>query len=119
MAEVANDGTRARQSGAKPRRGLPFSGRLAAAVALIGLSGLMLVYWLTYSVPRCTPDPVYRNIPPIKTGAPDANLTPAPEVSSGSEGDRKSTRLNSSHRCISYAVFCLKKKNKTQTRKQE
>src|SRR5437764_1739809 len=28
-----------------------------------------------------------------------------------SEIDRKSTRLNSSHRCISYAVFCLKKKN--------
>src|SRR5437762_1854328 len=27
--------------------------------------------------------------------------------------DRKSTRLNSSHRCISYAVFCLKKKNDT------
>src|SRR5207248_7100980 len=25
-------------------------------------------------------------------------------------GDRKSTRLNSSHRTISYAVFCLKKK---------
>src|SRR5437879_2624906 len=25
--------------------------------------------------------------------------------------DRKSTRLNSSHRCISYAIFCLKKKN--------
>src|SRR5437867_7561751 len=29
--------------------------------------------------------------------------------------DRKSTRLNSSHRTISYAVFCLKKKNKEQT----
>src|SRR5687768_18296228 len=27
--------------------------------------------------------------------------------------DRKSTRLNSSHGYISYAVFCLKKKNKT------
>src|SRR5947208_9758855 len=27
------------------------------------------------------------------------------------EGDRKSTRLNSSHQIISYAVFCLKKKN--------
>src|SRR5690606_4660108 len=27
------------------------------------------------------------------------------------EGDRKSTRLNSSHVKISYAVFCLKKKN--------
>src|SRR5437763_16973988 len=31
----------------------------------------------------------------------------APSVPSA---DRKSTRLNSSHRCISYAVFCLKKK---------
>src|SRR5690242_21610320 len=28
--------------------------------------------------------------------------------------DRKSTRLNSSHMSISYAVFCLKKKKKTQ-----
>src|SRR5438067_9970862 len=28
------------------------------------------------------------------------------------EGDRKSTRLNSSHVSISYAVFCLKKKKK-------
>src|SRR5260221_1273696 len=28
-------------------------------------------------------------------------------------GDRKSTRLNSSHTVISYAVFCLKKKEKT------
>ena len=32
--------------------------------------------------------------------------------------DRKSTRLNSSHRCISYAVFCLKKKkNKKKIKK--
>src|SRR5438552_4960094 len=29
--------------------------------------------------------------------------------------DRKSTRLNSSHQIISYAVFCLKKKKKKQT----
>src|SRR2546422_7324142 len=29
----------------------------------------------------------------------------------GGEPDRKSTRLNSSHGYISYAVFCLKKKN--------
>ena len=29
-----------------------------------------------------------------------------------SDTDRKSTRLNSSHALISYAVFCLKKKNK-------
>src|SRR2546426_9189816 len=31
---------------------------------------------------------------------------------SGGRGDRKSTRLNSSHLVISYAVFCLKKKKK-------
>src|SRR5438045_5265763 len=31
--------------------------------------------------------------------------------------DRKSTRLNSSHLGISYAVFCLKKKNKTKRNK--
>src|SRR5256885_7200758 len=29
------------------------------------------------------------------------------------QGDRKSTRLNSSHLVISYAVFCLQKKNNT------
>src|SRR5260221_9285762 len=33
----------------------------------------------------------------------------------GTHGDRKSTRLNSSHTVISYAVFCLKKKKKKQT----
>src|SRR5258707_7210763 len=32
-----------------------------------------------------------------------------------STGDRKSTRLNSSHANISYAVFCLKKKKSTST----
>src|SRR3712207_7255358 len=33
------------------------------------------------------------------------------EERSGMRSDRKSTRLNSSHANISYAVFCLKKKN--------
>src|SRR2546427_11768077 len=32
----------------------------------------------------------------------------------GRQADRKSTRLNSSHSQISYAVFCLKKKKKTE-----
>src|SRR3712207_8720146 len=49
---------------------------------------------------------------------PDA-CVPMPEVEGpslpslplGDPGDRKSTRLNSSHANISYAVFCLKKKN--------
>src|SRR5438105_12069560 len=33
--------------------------------------------------------------------------------------DRKSTRLNSSHEWISYAVFCLKKKKNTQARDRD
>src|SRR5207245_11473070 len=37
----------------------------------------------------------------------------APRSTRTSWIDRKSTRLNSSHGSISYAVFCLKKKNKT------
>src|SRR5207244_11727275 len=39
-------------------------------------------------------------------------LAPLPySIQHASSGDRKSTRLNSSHQIISYAVFCLKKKN--------
>src|SRR5437764_11253245 len=37
------------------------------------------------------------------------------DVARRCDRDRKSTRLNSSHRCISYAVFCLKKKKKNKT----
>src|SRR3712207_7957324 len=43
------------------------------------------------------------------------------DAKSGEEitrSDRKSTRLNSSHANISYAVFCLKKKNKQQNNPQ-
>src|SRR5438132_12126178 len=36
-----------------------------------------------------------------------------PRLHSSSDRDRKSTRLNSSHTVISYAVFCLKKKKKS------
>src|SRR5258708_18939189 len=45
-----------------------------------------------------------------KTGGSVESLTPA------DFRDRKSTRLNSSHQIISYAVFCLKKK-KSRTRR--
>src|SRR3712207_7478810 len=42
------------------------------------------------------PEPIDRNLAPLKSRVKEA--------------DRKSTRLNSSHANISYAVFCLKKK---------
>src|SRR3712207_7488823 len=44
-------------------------------------------------------DRVGHRVPPLHPGA-------------GEDPDRKSTRLNSSHANISYAVFCLKKKKK-------
>src|SRR5438034_3865514 len=40
-------------------------------------------------------------------------------VEADAQQDRKSTRLNSSHTVISYAVFCLKKKKKKKNRKQK
>src|SRR5256885_9894244 len=42
-----------------------------------------------------------------------ARIAQVIDVSGSSTPDRKSTRLNSSHLVISYAVFCLKKKKKT------
>src|SRR5947208_6520640 len=44
----------------------------------------------------------------VKSEFPEAFTSPKSK-------DRKSTRLNSSHQIISYAVFCLKKKKKSQT----
>src|SRR3712207_9311646 len=43
---------------------------------------------------------------------PPVHGVPAPEPRQREDPDRKSTRLNSSHANISYAVFCLKKKKK-------
>src|SRR2546429_7077555 len=42
----------------------------------------------------------------------EADAVPTPREEKLWERDRKSTRLNSSHGYISYAVFCLKKKKK-------
>src|SRR5204862_6252409 len=56
------------------------------------------------SVPKGTP--IRSPGPPCLRIAPPRRLASSPLL------DRKSTRLNSSHVEISYAVFCLKKKNK-------
>src|SRR5207244_11506725 len=49
-----------------------------------------------------------RRVRPLEPALRGVRLRPARPA------DRKSTRLNSSHQIISYAVFCLKKKNRTQ-----
>src|SRR2546430_3874472 len=45
-----------------------------------------------------------------ETGSQQSETENTAASHAGSQGDRKSTRLNSSHSQISYAVFCLKKK---------
>src|SRR5256885_8856105 len=53
---------------------------------------------------------------------PDARVPGAPERGDpdhAARPDRKSTRLNSSHLVISYAVFCLKKKKKQKREQKE
>src|SRR2546422_4944725 len=55
---------------------------------------------------------LYRSFISIPRAAWRENAVPVPVGSA----DRKSTRLNSSHGYISYAVFCLKKKKKTQNK---
>src|SRR5207253_7910741 len=51
------------------------------------------------------------------SGADAQKLHHARRVAAAERRDRKSTRLNSSHVAISYAVFCLKKKIHTATRR--
>src|SRR5688572_33429142 len=61
------------------------------------------------------PQPGTATEPRGKCGCPARKSTNPGEGSPFSHGDRKSTRLNSSHSQISYAVFCLKKKKKNKT----
>src|SRR3712207_7014415 len=69
----------------------------------------------------CAPEVMYPSAPPtVNDVVRDARdfgsrlrngLWTSTTCASGSAADRKSKRLNSSHANISYAVFCLKKKN--------
>src|SRR2546429_3679531 len=73
-----------------------------APVAALGLACVFLVVWLVYrrQLPHSPPEIV-----------PDTRMAIHYPL------DRKSTRLNSSHGYISYAVFCLKKKTKMRNRR--
>src|SRR5256885_4219775 len=54
-------------------------------------------------------------LPPRAGGGSAILLRAAAAALAANDADRKSTRLNSSHLVISYAVFCLKKKKKNTT----
>src|SRR5687768_18155902 len=60
----------------------------------------------------CARRPGVRRPGPRGRVQPGCSTRKAHHESASCRGDRKSTRLNSSHGYFSYAVFCLKKKNK-------
>src|SRR5712675_3436833 len=76
-------------------------------------SGLLFFFLMIRRPPRSTLFPyttLFRSCDAAEHPV-DARLRPA-HLQRRREQDRKSTRLNSSHGYISYAVFCLKKKHK-------
>src|SRR3712207_8305514 len=75
--------------------------RSAGAAVVLGIGGALLLWWKA---------PEAQSIGQVAEAGPDYSLVGA-ALKLSSE-DRKSTRLNSSHANISYAVFCLKKKKK-------
>src|SRR2546427_7487535 len=77
-------------------------GRLLDQASVL-VSGLLRVALLFYMVIAL--------LAPLGTG-PDEVFRRGSTVNHSLKVDRKSTRLNSSHSQISYAVFCLKKKKK-------
>src|SRR5437764_2907084 len=71
--------------------------------------------------PRSTLFPyttLFRSSESSRSGSGCVRRKNGTSTESNNRADRKSTRLNSSHRCISYAVFCLKKKKKHKNNKQ-
>src|SRR5437762_4809048 len=75
--------------------------QLPVKIRLSMLTMLGAVF-LAASVGGFAQQPSQADSTPIRTKSPLSDRSRLPQ-------DRKSTRLNSSHRCISYAVFCLKK----------
>src|SRR5476649_1164456 len=76
--------------------------------------GLFFFFLMIRRPPRSTLFPyttLFRSWLALREPAHEPVVRPDPARTTG---DRKSTRLNSSHTVISYAVFCLKKKNKRQ-----
>src|SRR5256885_10671169 len=66
-------------------------------------------YTTLFRSQKRAPDEQFGRLPSAHRG------TRLPKLRFSPKGDRKSTRLNSSHLVISYAVFCLKKKNNLAT----
>src|SRR5258707_5874452 len=85
------------------------------ALPISSFSRMRLSWWVLEERAR-VPDaamivlPVPCMVPEVQVAAPLMVTLPVPSKVPPAKLDRKSTRLNSSHANISYAVFCLKKK---------
>src|SRR5439155_14146940 len=101
-------------------------GRLAGARRTIAADGLVVMPGIidvhTHYDPQLTFEPLgtsscYHGVTSVVAGNCGYSIAPCRPADRAwlTEffADRKSTRLNSSHVAISYAVFCLKKKNKS------
>src|SRR6267142_5731773 len=75
------------------------------------LNLLFFFFLMIRRPPRSTLFP-YTTLFRSPPGAHPGHARVRPRIRRAGAGDRKSTRLNSSHMSISYAVFCLKKKKK-------
>src|SRR5690554_7257254 len=79
-----------------------------------GIKDSVAITVIDYLYKHCPPESgivIFRSLPG-PTGYEVRSIGPTRKPMTIISGDRKSTRLNSSHVRISYAVFCLKKKNK-------
>src|SRR5262245_62936326 len=86
---------------AQPKRPSRIVSRVLALIVLAIIAGAAFSY-------------AYRTTSDFSRLTLKQGTVPKPQLLSDAEAkDRKSTRLNSSHLGISYAVFCLKKKTKT------
>src|SRR5258708_11007512 len=82
-------------------------------VSLLFLAAFLFFFLMIRRPPRSTLFPyttLFRSSQATR-GRDELRRLPQPAWQHAPREDRKSTRLNSSHQIISYAVFCLKKKN--------
>src|SRR5437899_11813282 len=94
--------------------GVTHSYRLFAPVFFFNDPAPTEIY--TLSLHDALPITAGRNASTSSSTAASGRSERSQTSSSTPRADRKSTRLNSSHLGISYAVFCLKKKKKTKTK---
>src|SRR5947209_13669014 len=87
----------------------PYTTLFRSTEKMSGFTRMYCYYWLSHAGAGCKEAKLEVFFCRISTKRCNRSMK---RMFSSTNGDRKSTRLNSSHANISYAVFCLKKKKK-------